>query len=213
MPRKGAPLSPVPPTGDGSCRAGPGPGPGPGPPTYSPPSPPSSPPPPPTPTLGPPPPPPPTQVGGPPPAPPPPTGCLTLANTCGPDRPSCDNGTCCSQWGYCGTTQAHCGTCCQSGMCEGGPPPTPGPPRPTPGPPRPTRGAPRPPEPPPPPPTTCRALSATCGPDRPCGNGACCSQWGYCGTTEAHCGECCQSDCWEEEGKEEDRLFHPPGAP
>jgi hypothetical protein len=23
----------------------------------------------------------------------------------------------------------------------------------------------------------------------------CCSQWGYCGTSEAYCGNCCQSNC------------------
>lgn len=28
---------------------------------------------------------------------------------------------CCSQWGYCGTTDAYCGACCQNGGCWNGP--------------------------------------------------------------------------------------------
>ncbi|KAL7466210.1 hypothetical protein ACHAXS_006500 [Conticribra weissflogii] len=50
-----------------------------------------------------------------------------------------------------------------------------------------------------PPPTTCPNHSAVCGPGNPCGNGMCCSQWGYCGTTEAYCGSCCQSNCGSNE--------------
>nr|AAA98236.1 antifungal protein [Ipomoea nil]AAA98237.1 antifungal protein [Ipomoea nil] len=30
---------------------------------------------------------------------------------------------------------------------------------------------------------------------RLCGNGLCCSQWGYCGSTAAYCGAGCQSQC------------------
>jgi len=35
----------------------------------------------------------------------------------------------------------------------------------------------------------------TCGPEKPCDNGNCCSKWGYCGDTEDYCGEGCQSNC------------------
>ncbi len=41
---------------------------------------------------------------------------------------------CCSQWGYCGTTEAYCGECCQSN-CSGQPPSPPSPSPPSPGPP------------------------------------------------------------------------------
>jgi len=47
----------------------------------------------------------------------------------------------------------------------------------------------------PPPPSSCPAQNNACGPDTPCSNGMCCSQWGYCGTSEAYCGECCQNNC------------------
>jgi len=42
----------------------------------------------------------------------------------------------------------------------------------------------------------CQAETNTCGPDNQCEDGSCCSQWGWCGSTAAHCGECCQSNCW-----------------
>lgn len=32
----------------------------------------------------------------------------------------CPSGLCCSQWGWCGSTSAYCGTGCQSGPCSGG---------------------------------------------------------------------------------------------
>ena len=41
----------------------------------------------------------------------------------------------------------------------------------------------------------CANLSALCGPGNPCANGACCSQWGFCGLTDGYCGVCCQSNC------------------
>ncbi|KAM6589808.1 mulatexin [Cannabis sativa] len=31
-----------------------------------------------------------------------------------------------------------------------------------------------------------------------CRNNLCCSQWGFCGSTEAYCGAGCQSQCWNE---------------
>lgn len=32
-----------------------------------------------------------------------------------------------------------------------------------------------------------------CGPNNPCGNGMCCSKWGYCGMGGDYCGDCCQN--------------------
>jgi len=90
----------------------------------------------------------------------------------------CANGLCCSQWGYCGKTSAHC-----SGSSPSPPtpiPPTPPTPNPTP-----------PPISPNPPPTPPSGGSGTCGGgsrgDGVCADGLCCSQWGYCGNTSAHC--------------------------
>jgi len=42
----------------------------------------------------------------------------------------------------------------------------------------------------------CHTDTNTCGPDIECEYASCCSQWGWCGWTAAHCGECCQSNCW-----------------
>eukprot|EP00804_Cyclotella_cryptica_P013618 CCRYP_012959-RA/>CCRYP_012959-RA protein AED:0.23 eAED:0.23 QI:79/1/1/1/1/1/5/123/765 len=126
-----------------------------------------------------------------PPSPSPPS-CATDTNSCGANNP-CPNGLCCSQWGYCGTGDAYCGACCQSG-CPSSPttPVTSSPTnRVTPAPTPPTNN--------PPtysPPSSCPAFSAACGPGNPCAGGLCCSQWGYCGTDVAYCGECCQSNCW-----------------
>ncbi|KAL5213847.1 hypothetical protein ABZP36_002999 [Zizania latifolia] len=33
---------------------------------------------------------------------------------------NCPDGFCCSQWGYCGTTDPYCGAGCQAGPCNGG---------------------------------------------------------------------------------------------
>ncbi|GLJ06624.1 hypothetical protein SUGI_0043310 [Cryptomeria japonica] len=37
---------------------------------------------------------------------------ISLAQNCG-----CSKGLCCSRWGFCGTTQLHCGEGCQEGPC------------------------------------------------------------------------------------------------
>ena len=43
----------------------------------------------------------------------------------------------------------------------------------------------------------CETSADECGPELPCPVGLCCSQYGYCGTKEDYCGECCQSgSCW-----------------
>lgn len=102
--------------------------------------------------------------------------------TCGPNHGNtlCDpnstvyKGTCCSSYGWCGNTPAHCGTGCQSG-CTGAAPVT-----------DPT--APR---------SDARCGSAfagaTCDPNGPFGG--CCSSAGYCGKDAAHCTNGCQSGC------------------
>ncbi|XP_010544254.1 PREDICTED: endochitinase-like isoform X2 [Tarenaya hassleriana] len=117
----------------------------------------------------------------------------------------CRNGQCCSQWGWCGTSDDYCGNGCQS-QCHGPLPPSPakqcgwqnggalcpdgqccsqwG---------------------------WCGASDDYCGKGcqsqcdvEQCGwqnggtlcpNGKCCSQWGWCGISNAHCGEGCQSQC------------------
>ncbi|OVA00611.1 Chitin-binding [Macleaya cordata] len=82
----------------------------------------------------------------------------------------CPDGLCCGKGGYCGTTTAHCGEGCQS-QCT---------------------------TPPPPPPPVIPPQFVRCGRQAGgalCSNGLCCSIFGYCGTTPAHCCEGCQSQC------------------
>ena len=45
---------------------------------------------------------------------------LEKRNNCGPGIGTCANNMCCSQWGYCGTTDDYCGAGCQSafGRCN-----------------------------------------------------------------------------------------------
>jgi len=45
---------------------------------------------------------------------------------------ACTNGACCSQWGFCGFSDSHCGANCISGCPSSGPPPSPPPPTPLP---------------------------------------------------------------------------------
>lgn len=74
-------------------------------------------------------------------------------------------GKCCSAAGYCGSTDAHCGSGCQSGECLKGAVTTDG---------------------------SCGvgANGAVCG---SWVLGDCCSSSGWCGNTDAHCGTGCQS--------------------
>ncbi|XP_049393443.1 chitin-binding lectin 1-like [Solanum stenotomum] len=111
----------------------------------------------------------------PPPSPPPPGRCGVQAGgiKC-PDGSCCGeeaSGSCCSIWGYCGTTKDHCGKPrCQS-QC---PPPPP---------------------PPPPPPYAIGRCGMQAG-GRKCPTGLCCSSSGWCGTTEYYCAkQWCQSQC------------------
>ncbi|KAI9188337.1 hypothetical protein H9P43_002728 [Blastocladiella emersonii ATCC 22665] len=92
----------------------------------------------------------------------------------------CPGGLCCSQYGWCGTTKAHCGTGCQSQCnkiatpnltsCSTGGGSTE---------------------------TRCILPSggSQCSATRLCPAGACCSQYGWCGTSGAYCGTGCQSQC------------------
>ncbi|KAG4086883.1 glycoside hydrolase/deacetylase [Neocallimastix lanati (nom. inval.)] len=93
---------------------------------------------------------------------------------CGKGIGSCKSGLCCSKYGYCGKTEEYCGTGCQSGYgkCLK---------------------------------TTSKkpvqtnavkvSTNGKCGPkDGSCPNNKCCSQYGYCGTSSAYCGNGCQSE-------------------
>lgn len=83
-------------------------------------------------------------------------------------------GSCCSSYGYCGNTAAHCGTGCQSGCSTPAAPTNPTAPRPD---------------------GRCGSTvaGATCDPNGPFGG--CCSAYGYCGKAADHCGAGCQSGC------------------
>ncbi|KAH9433433.1 hypothetical protein MCOR02_005480 [Pyricularia oryzae] len=83
-------------------------------------------------------------------------------------------GNCCSQYSYCGSSDAYCGTGCQSGYgtCKtttANPPPSPGPKV---------------------------SQDATCGNGVTCQGskwGNCCSSHGWCGSSKDYCGAGCQS--------------------
>ncbi|KAK8127960.1 hypothetical protein PG984_009068 [Apiospora sp. TS-2023a] len=74
-------------------------------------------------------------------------------------------GNCCSSSGWCGATAEYCSSGCQSGDCA----------------------------------TGGETADGTCGlahKHATCGSwpaGSCCSAAGYCGNTQAHCGDGCQS--------------------
>ncbi|KAK2770982.1 polysaccharide deacetylase family protein [Colletotrichum kahawae] len=114
------------------------------------------------------------------------TGGVSPDSSCGgANGYTCPDSTCCSEYGFCGTTTAHCGTGCQPlfgtcGAAEAAP-----------------SGSAA---------TTASAPAATqtgtggVSPDSSCGganaytcpDSTCCSEYGYCGTTTAHCGTGCQ---------------------
>jgi len=111
----------------------------------------------------------------------------SAAKECGPGIGSCSSSKCCSKYGYCGTSDAHCGTGCQSGFGKCGIVST-----------KKT--------------TTTRRTTTTIkktttisskktstndkcgGSNGVCPGSKCCSKYGYCGNTEAHCGTGCQSE-------------------
>ncbi|RPA80933.1 galactose oxidase [Ascobolus immersus RN42] len=95
-------------------------------------------------------------------------------------------GECCSEYGYCGGSAAHCGVGCQNG-CDGGDPTSSAPIG------EPTASIPI-------------TKDGTCG--RTNGGaicmgwpqGECCSMYGFCGDTSAHCGDGCQNGPCSHEG-------------
>eukprot|EP00835_Amoeboradix_gromovi_P006138 NODE_670_length_5356_cov_0.415066.p1 type:complete len:183 gc:universal NODE_670_length_5356_cov_0.415066:4087-4635(+) len=97
---------------------------------------------------------------------------VIFAQNCGAGIGFCPTIQCCSQYGFCGTTAAHCGTGCQSafGMC-GYPIPTYSV--------CPTR----------------YTTDGTCGPDVACNPGYCCSTYGFCGKSNNHCVRNCYNQC------------------
>jgi len=90
---------------------------------------------------------------------------------CGVEYGICKNNKCCSKYGYCGTTDEYCGTGCQSGYgrCNNINTSTTKPSQTT-------------------PPATRRCGSGYGF----CDSGECCSEDGYCGISEKHCGNGCQ---------------------
>jgi len=90
---------------------------------------------------------------------------------CGPEYGYCEAYECCSQYGWCGTTDDHCGKGCQSefGDCYGGSAENEVP---------------------------VSTVKGRCGPDYGAcaGSNECCSKYGWCGVTETHCGTGCQSE-------------------
>jgi len=113
------------------------------------------------------------------------TTLISTDGRCGQDKGRCPNNQCCSQYGYCGTDETYCNAGCQSefGKCNNvtnttntdvtinqittilSSTPT-------------------------------QASSGRCGADfgETCPNGQCCSKYGYCGTSEKHCGTGCQTE-------------------
>ncbi|ORX55397.1 hypothetical protein BCR36DRAFT_347197 [Piromyces finnis] len=104
---------------------------------------------------------------------------VSTDGTCGPNKGSCPSGQCCSKYGYCGITDAHCGTGCQSGFGKCGSTST-------------NTGNTG---------NTGSTVDYTkiYSTDGMCGEGhgrcrsGCCSQYGYCGTSDAHCTNNCQA--------------------
>jgi len=119
-----------------------------------------------------------------------PTGKVSTNGQCGSANGNtiCPSSQCCSKYGYCGTSDAHCGTGCQSafGKCNGSGSSTT---KTT------TKSSTK---------TTTKTSTPTgkvstdgkCGPangNTICSNNNCCSKYGYCGTSSAHCGSGCQA--------------------
>ncbi|OUM64772.1 carbohydrate-binding module family 18 protein [Piromyces sp. E2] len=98
----------------------------------------------------------------------------TVEDRCGPEYGKCaDKNACCSEYGWCDTTSTHCGTGCQPeyGLCDNS--------------------------------NVVVSIPVSqvkdrfngrCGPDygRCANSNECCSQYGWCDTTSAHCGTGCQ---------------------
>ncbi|KAM0326776.1 hypothetical protein ACHAQA_006650 [Verticillium albo-atrum] len=110
-----------------------------------------------------------------------PTGVVSTDSSCGgANNFVCPAGTCCSEFGFCGTTAQHCGTNCNPlfGVCGVFVPVDPNAPQPTAAP-QPTGGV--------SPDSSCGGANAFT-----CPTGTCCSQFGFCGDTVDHCTTGCQ---------------------
>ncbi|KAL0937487.1 polysaccharide deacetylase family protein [Colletotrichum truncatum] len=112
------------------------------------------------------------------------TGGVSPDSSCGGENGyTCPGTTCCSEYGFCGTTTAHCGTGCQPlfGTCGSAAPAPSGASA--------TASAPAATQ-------TSGGISpdSSCGGDKgyTCPDSTCCSEYGFCGTTTAHCGTGCQ---------------------
>ncbi|KAF2746618.1 carbohydrate-binding module family 18 protein [Sporormia fimetaria CBS 119925] len=109
-------------------------------------------------------------------------GAISRDGTCGGAKGNtCLNsefGNCCSQYRYCGSISAYCGTGCQRrfGSCNNGQPPSnPNPPS---------------------PPSLRVSTNGKCGNGVTCQGskfGSCCSEHGWCGSSDAYCKAGCQS--------------------
>ncbi|ORX81020.1 hypothetical protein BCR32DRAFT_293523 [Anaeromyces robustus] len=100
---------------------------------------------------------------------------ISTNGRCGVDFKNsiCPDSLCCSQYSYCGDTEEHCGTGCQSefGKCGNANTTTPKSDYPI-------------------------SKNGNCGSKHGtrCPEGECCSKFGYCGTSTDYCGSNCQSD-------------------
>jgi len=126
------------------------------------------------------------------------TNVSTVTSTngkCGAKDGVCPTGECCSKYGYCGRSEKHCGTGCQSefGQCNINKTTTTKTTKTTTKKSTSTKT------------TTKRSTSTKssyptstngkCGPkDGKCPTGECCSKYNYCGRSEKHCGTGCQSE-------------------
>ncbi|ORX43050.1 hypothetical protein BCR36DRAFT_243293, partial [Piromyces finnis] len=98
---------------------------------------------------------------------------ISTDGSCGMDVGKiCPEGTCCSRYGFCGTSKDYCGMGCQSdyGKCDAMDTIVPS--------------------------KLSISTDGSCGMDvgKICPEGTCCSRYGFCGTSEDYCGMGCQSD-------------------
>jgi len=95
------------------------------------------------------------------------------SKNCGEGIGKCSSDKCCSKYGYCGTGDDYCGTGCQEnfGRCNSSTSTSPAQ-------------------------THSISTDNRCGPDNGdtvCPSGNCCSRYGWCGRSDIHCGDGCQS--------------------
>ncbi|KAJ1960542.1 hypothetical protein IWQ62_004193 [Dispira parvispora] len=82
------------------------------------------------------------------------------ATQCSKDVP-CPEGSCCSWWGFCGTSETHCGVSCAYQCTDGHSADL-----------KPGQEF---------------SIDGSCNENRICPPGTCCSLWGWCGSTGLHC--------------------------